>query len=688
MALVAGAAISRNVPVDAQSTPDPVAIIQTYAATGRVDVWFNTWQQAASFAKGWSAGTDRWIDAGTGESAMRRAQLAALTALELGRSSLTAVEEWRQTGIRDQLFDAAHARLRRVPPNEFEHQWLVATTGLVVSSTTTSQLPLRLITAAMERFPKDGRFRLNRALMERDAITLIREPGTKPSDLELSVGHGDKSSQPRRLGLAEKLFRELLDDPDVGLEARARLGWLRFHRNALQESLTLLTRAADDARDPYVKNLAALGAGLIHEIQGRPDAAVSSLRLAVVALPRARTSTTALAAQLFLLGHRQEAEALLDGLTGVPNVLDPWRDVAGADRFSAELTVGLRSNLGIPSVVRTPASPPAPVPRAGTAPVEAGTADQAATPSRRADFSARTSMVAVDVSVTAGRRPVAGLSAADFELRDNGVLQSVESVSIEAMPLDVSVVLDLREPFYAMWNFDSATRQREVVSVVDDATRQGVIDTTALARLLGSDDRLRIVTATRDVAEPRALQGRDGSASHVVPREQGYASALHDAIFTALARATPADRRHLVLVFTDGIDGASIVSPAQLVHAASVADALVMVIRRNTFAEWANPPEDPQKFSAVTTDRGLLWPHDQRHLIAVAEATGGSVERINSTGESVVADVKRTLDSFRQRYILRYKPTGVEPGGWHNLTVRVTKPGRMDVQARRGYFGG
>ena len=43
-------------------------------------------------------------------------------------------------------------------------------------------------------------------------------------------------------------------------------------------------------------------------------------------------------------------------------------------------------------------------------------------------FSSRTVGVRVDVLVTHGRMPVGGLTAADFELRDNGVLQSIEIV--------------------------------------------------------------------------------------------------------------------------------------------------------------------------------------------------------------------------------------------------------------------
>jgi hypothetical protein len=48
--------------------------------------------------------------------------------------------------------------------------------------------------------------------------------------------------------------------------------------------------------------------------------------------------------------------------------------------------------------------------------------------------------------------------------------------------------------------------------------------------------------------------------------------------------------------------------------------------------------------------------------------------------------VRRALDWFRAAYVVRYRATGVSPDGWHELRVRVTRPGDYDVKARKGYF--
>ena len=48
----------------------------------------------------------------------------------------------------------------------------------------------------------------------------------------------------------------------------------------------------------------------------------------------------------------------------------------------------------------------------------------------------------MDVLVTDGRSPIAGLTAADFELTDNGTPQTVEQIYVEQLPLNVVMVLD------------------------------------------------------------------------------------------------------------------------------------------------------------------------------------------------------------------------------------------------------
>jgi hypothetical protein len=46
------------------------------------------------------------------------------------------------------------------------------------------------------------------------------------------------------------------------------------------------------------------------------------------------------------------------------------------------------------------------------------------------------------------------------------------------------------------------------------------------------------------------------------------------------------------------------------------------------------------------------------------------------------------MEEFRTSYMLRYSPQGVAGAGWHEITVKIARPGKFDVRARRGYEGG
>ena len=58
---------------------------------------------------------------------------------------------------------------------------------------------------------------------------------------------------------------------------------------------------------------------------------------------------------------------------------------------------------------------------------------------QRSAFRSTTALVSVSVSVKRGNNVVANLTAPDFALTDNGVAQTVEAVSIESVPIDVTL---------------------------------------------------------------------------------------------------------------------------------------------------------------------------------------------------------------------------------------------------------
>ena len=52
-------------------------------------------------------------------------------------------------------------------------------------------------------------------------------------------------------------------------------------------------------------------------------------------------------------------------------------------------------------------------------------------------------LVTVDVLVTDGTRAVTGLAADDFEVRDSGVVQTIDSISVDTVPVSMLLALDI-----------------------------------------------------------------------------------------------------------------------------------------------------------------------------------------------------------------------------------------------------
>ena len=193
-------------------------------------------------------------------------------------------------------------------------------------------------------------------------------------------------------------------------------------------------------------------------------------------------------------------------------------------------------------------------------------------------------------------------------------------------------------------------------------------------------DRLpvRLVTLKSGDREP-------SSKSADPPATYGRIQGLYDAVAAALLRPPPPDRRHVVIVYTDGIDGASVLTPAVFQALARESTAVMYLALRSNAREIRaafhmspSPLFDPYRF--------LWWPPDPQVIQDAARSTGGSV--FFHPAGSLTGDLRQILDTFRQSYVLRYQPTGVPGPGWHDVTITIARPGKFVVNARRGYNGG
>jgi VWFA-related protein len=276
----------------------------------------------------------------------------------------------------------------------------------------------------------------------------------------------------------------------------------------------------------------------------------------------------------------------------------------------------------------------------------------------QAVFKARTDIVAVSASVKRGNAPVANLTAADFRLTDNGVAQAIDAVTIESVPLDVTLFMDT-----------SGSTAGAL-----DRMKKNVV---AIAGMLRPDDQFRLLTIGLSVEVPVPWQraGRPIALDmHAVPG----ISLIYDAMFVALTHTPAAGRRHLIVAMTDGRDCGSLLDGPRMLDASGRSEAVLHWIYVS-----ADGDSDPNSIAAwcTPTDAGAV-----DFMGQAASRTGGDAHR-SRFGDPAVRTFARILDEFRQSYVLRYSPQGVPARGWHAVTVQVPSQPALTIKARSGYFG-
>jgi VWFA-related protein len=270
-------------------------------------------------------------------------------------------------------------------------------------------------------------------------------------------------------------------------------------------------------------------------------------------------------------------------------------------------------------------------------------------------FKAGVDAVRIDALVTAAGKPVTGLTAADFEVTDNGVAQAVSLAEPNAR-FNLILALDT----------SASTRGQPLRDLLQgvQAALQQVRPGEQVALLTYDVDVVLRSPLTSDVAAIR----RSFDSIH-----PASVTAMFDGVFAGLSFGTP-EVRSLLLLFSDGQENASWLSGAQVIEAARRSDVVIYPV-----VVGLGVPNPSRPSASVQ----LSW--SRRMLNALAEETGGRLFRAGP-GSMMREAFVSVLTEFRSRYLIAYMPTGVRnDDGWHRLEVRV-KGNRADVRARPGYL--
>lgn len=268
-------------------------------------------------------------------------------------------------------------------------------------------------------------------------------------------------------------------------------------------------------------------------------------------------------------------------------------------------------------------------------------------------FRTGTESVPLYVTVTdSDRRLVHDLVQEDFQVYDDGQLQTI--TSFDNTPLPITVVVTL----------DTSASMTLALDRVKQAAEQFVI------RMLPDDQAM--VSAFNDkiqfIPRDEFTSDRDFLIRSLQDLGFGNATRLYDAVDESIDKLQGVEGRRVVLVFTDGDDTASRgANSRRMQEKARAEDVMIYAIGLE------NRYFNGQQTVLSRPDRGLR---------GLAEETGGGYFLLKRTDE-LNETFTRVSQELRSQYVIGFTPQ-VRDGNVHKLEVKVRRPGTTP-RARRSY---
>jgi len=327
-------------------------------------------------------------------------------------------------------------------------------------------------------------------------------------------------------------------------------------------------------------------------------------------------------------------------------------------------------------------------------------------------FSFRTSVELVNVTATvtdAQGRFVPGLTVADFEVYEDGKLQTISQFESERVPVSLGIALDT-----------SGSMAGERFAAAQSAVNRFVYD------LLGEQDEVFLyrfdsrAALVRGWTEDRQSVGR--SLNSLTP---GGGTAMYDAVAEAIPLAQSGTRRKKALVvISDGNDTSSrtdvdavrkrIRESEVLVYAigidASGSSSSQYAAASNASAAPNAPPSPPKSTPVPAAFPGAPVirtppPSNPPPSNSQPSRRSNSSDRFNvdalrsltddSGGRTEIIVSARDLDpatagiasELSRQYFIGYSSSIPKDGRWHNIEVKVRR-GNYTIRARKGFISG
>ena len=265
-----------------------------------------------------------------------------------------------------------------------------------------------------------------------------------------------------------------------------------------------------------------------------------------------------------------------------------------------------------------------------------------------------TQTVPLYVTVTdSAKRLVPDLLREDFEVYDNGKLQTLTNFDNQVTPINVVVMID------------TSGSMTLALDLVKQAAEEFLI------RMLPEDKGK--VGAFNDKIQVKPETGlpftnnRDQLIRSLQDLDFGYPTRLYDAVDYGINELKMVDGRKVVLVFTDGADTASRLGSGDVTERSRTEEVMVYSVGMEN--EYMNGNQRVR----TSPDRGL------RRL---SDETGGGFFMLKKKDE-LGPTFTRIAQELHNQYVMGFTPETLD-NKIHKLEVRVKRPGNT-ARARKSY---
>jgi Ca-activated chloride channel family protein len=255
--------------------------------------------------------------------------------------------------------------------------------------------------------------------------------------------------------------------------------------------------------------------------------------------------------------------------------------------------------------------------------------------------------------VDSAKRIVPDLEREDFEVYDNGKLQTLTNFDNRVTPISVVVMLDTSGSMTLALDFVKQAAEEFLIRMLpEDRGKVGAfndkIEVKPESGLPFSGNRDQLIRALNDL-------------------DFGYPTRLFDAVDYSINELKGVDGRKVVLVFTDGDDTASRIGSGDVTERARLEEVMIYSVGLEN--EFMNGSQRVR----TSPDRGL------RRL---SDETGGGFFLLKKKDE-LGPTFTRIAQELHSQYVMGFTPENLD-NKVHKLEVRVKRAG-MTARARRSY---